>query len=68
MFLFDWISENQCINQACIYNPFVYVIESLWNLAAIGNIKIGGPSTSAPTSDFSKKKMHMQTRMCWVYM
>ena len=40
----------------------------LRHLAALGKIKIGGPSTSAPTSDFSKKKMHMKTHMCWVYM
>ena len=40
----------------------------LRQLAALGKIKIGGPSTLAPTSNFSKKKMHMQTHMCWVYM
>ena len=40
----------------------------LRHLAALGKIKIGGPSTSTPSSDFSKKEMHMKTHMCWVCM
>ena len=44
-----------------------HIQPGLRHLVALGKIKIGGPSTSALTSNFSETKMPMQTPMCWVY-